>query len=240
MYTADESGKGFQALHKSEHVMEHIRASIDLRSMDPIQIRRQRAADTIWRSSTFDSRQSCSGSLSSIEELPEGPRSRCSSSQGASQVQTAARMHGLRGTLLRSHRMRGASADAQAGKGAPNCMAKAEMSNSWDPTRSLCSFQSRAKVPASMSHSQLWRPRRLGVYCTKYFPQPLRHHCSLLRGMIHACQIIWERLFCMCPHGRQNCAERHHNSDGTTTGPRRAVVRSLWIQRWQQPACAVT
>ena len=125
MYAPDESGKGFQALHKSEHTVEQIRASIDLRGMDPIQIRRQRAADTIWRSSTIDSRQSCSGSLSSIEELPEGPRSRCSSSQGISQVQTTAHRPGLQGTSPGSHRMRGTSADAQAGKGAPAYRAEA-------------------------------------------------------------------------------------------------------------------
>ena len=149
LYTPDESGKGLRVVEKSGPVARQIRASIDLGGMDPIQIRRQRPTDSVWRSSTIESWHSHSGSLSSIEELPEGPGSRRSSSQGASQVQTAAHRHALQGTSLKSHWMRAAKADAQAGKAAPADKAEAGVASSQDPPESLCSFPSCAKVHVS-------------------------------------------------------------------------------------------
>ena len=197
LYTPDESGKGLRVVKKSGPVARQIRASIDLGGMDPIQIRRQRPMDSVWRSSTIESWHSHSGSLSSIEELPEAPRSRCSSSQGASQVQTAAHRHALQGTSLKSHRIRGAIAGAQADKGAPAHQAEAELASFCDLLRSQCSFPSCAKVhffACNHEPQSAMAPALLGPVVHQGFPSipqiPLqlnqRHDSSLSEHLVSA------------------------------------------------------
>ena len=74
-------------------------------------------------------------------------------------------------------------------------------------------------MSASMIHSQLWCLICLALYCTKDSPQIPGNQYSSLIGMYHACQIIWERLFSMCPCSRQCCAEPYRNSDGSPAHP---------------------